>query len=163
MVASAAFERWWRGSIGCVLVAGAAAVLLAFGLMHHPARRAVSATPLSSAQLVDHPVASSGCGSRSAVRPGETVRMIVGVPPGSAAGARTRSYLLHVPVGYVRERPTPLVLAFHGAGGSALGMQRLTQLSDRSSPSSTRTDSRPRSGPGHPIRNLRFRVWMRAR
>src|SRR5438067_875168 len=30
-------------------------------------------------------------------------------------GGRDRSYLLHVPPGYDPKRPTPVVLAFHGA------------------------------------------------
>jgi poly(3-hydroxybutyrate) depolymerase len=37
--------------------------------------------------------------------------------------------LLHVPVGYNPHRLTPLVLAFHGGGGSGSGMERATGLS----------------------------------
>jgi len=41
------------------------------------------------------------------------------------AGSR-RSYLLYLPSSYVRGRPLPLVLVFHGAGGRGSGMARHT-------------------------------------
>ncbi len=40
-----------------------------------------------------------------------------------------RTYWLHVPISYVPSRQVPLVLAFHGAGGTGLGMQDLTGFS----------------------------------
>ena len=63
------------------------------------------------------------------MRPGTTARLLVAVPPASAAGHRTRSYWLHVPASYRPGRPVPLVLAFHGAGGTGSGMQAQTGLS----------------------------------
>jgi poly(3-hydroxybutyrate) depolymerase len=57
------------------------------------------------------------------------VQLTVAVPPGRAAGASHRSYWLHVPQGYSASRLTPLVLAFHGGGGTALGMERASALS----------------------------------
>lgn len=80
-------------------------------------------------RLVDRPVASSGCGRRPAVRPGATHVLSVAVPPARAAGARRRVYWLHVPAGYSPGRPAPLVLAFHGGGGSGTGMERSSGLS----------------------------------
>lgn len=41
----------------------------------------------------------------------------------------TRLYDLHVPSSYTSEKPVPLVLAFHGAGGNGKAMEQLTELS----------------------------------
>jgi polyhydroxybutyrate depolymerase len=49
-------------------------------------------------------------------------------------GEVQRTYLLHVPASYDGTQPVALVLAFHGALGTGLGMSRLTafsELSDR--------------------------------
>ena len=51
------------------------------------------------------------------------------VPPARAAGATSRRYWLHVPAGYDPRRPVPLVLGFHGAGGTGLGFEALSGLS----------------------------------
>ncbi len=62
------------------------------------------------------------------------MRVTVAVPPAQAEGLTTRVYWLHVPRGYRAGRPIPLILAFHGAGGTALGMQAgsgLSALADR--------------------------------
>ena len=101
---------------------------------HHPAgpgpqqpgARALLGAP---ARVIDAPVSSTGCQARPGVRPGTTARLLVAVPPASAAGRRTRSYWLHVPASYRPGRPVPLVLAFHGAGGTGSGMQAQTRLS----------------------------------
>lgn len=39
-----------------------------------------------------------------------------------------RSYIVHTPSGYSASRPAPVILAFHGAGGTAAGMEALTHL-----------------------------------
>ena len=83
----------------------------------------------SGVGLVDRQVASMGCGRRPGVRPGATARLTVAVAPASAAGAGHRSYWLHVPRSYSASRVMPLVLAFHGGGGTALGMERASGLS----------------------------------
>jgi poly(3-hydroxybutyrate) depolymerase len=80
-------------------------------------------------RLIDKPVASSGCGHRPSVRPGMTGLVKVAVPPSAAAGARQRELWLHVPARYDSRRPVPLLLAFHGGGGTGLGMQQDTGLS----------------------------------
>lgn len=49
-------------------------------------------------------------------------------------GGRERAYRLHVPPSYSKENAVPLVLMFHGGGGSSSGMEALTgfgALSDR--------------------------------
>ena len=43
-----------------------------------------------------------------------------------------RSYLLHLPSSYSKEKQIPLVLAFHGGGGQGKGMERLTGFSSLS-------------------------------
>jgi len=44
-------------------------------------------------------------------------------------GADTRSYILHVPASYDGSTPLPLVLVFHGGGGSATEMVHSTKMS----------------------------------
>jgi polyhydroxybutyrate depolymerase len=91
-----------------------------------PAARSLLPFP---GRLVDQPVSSSDCGHQGSVRPGTTAQLTVAVPPSSAAGARTRDYWLHVPADYTPSRRMPLVLAFHGGGGTGLGMEHSTGLS----------------------------------
>jgi len=43
-------------------------------------------------------------------------------------GDLTRTYILHLPAGADRSKPMPLVLAFHGGGGTGPGMARLTDF-----------------------------------
>ncbi|MDR3033709.1 MAG: hypothetical protein LBV78_11500, partial [Kitasatospora sp.] len=94
-----------------------------------PSGPAASSLLDAPGRLVDWPVVSSGCGHRPAVRPGTTGLLRVAIPPQAAAGVRQRIFWLHVPVHYDPGRPTPLVLAFHGGGGTGLGMQRTSGLS----------------------------------
>jgi len=83
----------------------------------------------SRGRLVDRPVQSGGCGRRPAVQPGTTALLTVAVPPATATGARRRSYLLHVPAHYAAGQPAPLILAFHGGGGTAAAIARSSGLS----------------------------------
>src|SRR5579872_1509770 len=79
--------------------------------------------------LLNHPVASAGCGRAPAIRPGTSARLTVPVPASAAGGRRTRTFLLHVPAGYKASAPTPLVLAFHGGGGTSAAMESSSGLS----------------------------------
>src|SRR5690242_7999013 len=45
-----------------------------------------------------------------------------------AVGGQTRSYLGHLPSGYDGTSAMPLLLALHGGGGQAKGMNGLTHL-----------------------------------
>ena len=94
--------------------------------LSEPAARSLLPFP---GRLVDQPVSSTGCGHPGTVRPGTTAQLTVAVPPWSADGARTRDYWLHVPADYAPGRRTPLVLAFHGGGGTGLGTEHATGLS----------------------------------
>ncbi|WP_436888725.1 alpha/beta hydrolase family esterase [Nocardiopsis dassonvillei] len=59
---------------------------------------------------------STGCGLPAPQEPGEAVRhSLVG-------GGLERGYLLHLPEGYTPGRAWPVLLAYHGRGGSAAGM-----------------------------------------
>ena len=51
--------------------------------------------------------------------PGDTTRRLV-------HDGRERSYVVHVPPGYDPAQPVPLVLVFHGGGGNAENVQRMT-------------------------------------
>ena len=45
-------------------------------------------------------------------------------------GGITRSYHIHIPLSYDGENPIPLLLVFHGAGGSGKEMKMWTELDD---------------------------------
>ncbi len=47
-------------------------------------------------------------------------------------GGRSRQYHLHVPPGYRGTSQIPMVIAYHGGGGSALGQERVMHLTDKS-------------------------------
>lgn len=79
--------------------------------------------------LLDHPVPSAGCGRTPAQRPGTSAPLTVPVPPATAEGKRTRTLLLHVPAGYRAGQPVPLVIAFHGGGGTSTAMESASGLS----------------------------------
>ena len=64
---------------------------------------------------------SMGPGSEPVTGPGDYTRTV-------RAGGRTRSYLLHVPPGWSGAARAPLVVLFHGAGGTPGGMRRMTEF-----------------------------------
>lgn len=81
----------------------------------------------------------AGCGD-------DTLATMPAITPGGTTGAATakagsyeqsldfegqkRTYLLHLPPAVSKGQPLPLVLAFHGSGGQAKGMQALTGFSN---------------------------------
>lgn len=80
--------------------------------------------------------AVSGCRTRPPVAPGGVGEIRVPVPPRIALGADHRVAFVHVPRGYRSDRPTPVVLEFHGAGPNAsaagyLRGSRLDRIADR--------------------------------
>ncbi|RJQ76741.1 poly(3-hydroxybutyrate) depolymerase [Pseudonocardiaceae bacterium YIM PH 21723] len=76
-------------------------------------------TAASAAQ----PTLPTGCGQAPPVRPGTTERFTLG------SGGTEREYLLHVPDGYQRDKPSPVILAFHGAGGTDTVLEAFSDLS----------------------------------
>ncbi len=81
----------------------------------------LSALPASAA---DHltTFASLGCFRPPPVGPGETVEQTL------RSGGQQRTYLVHVPAGYEDASPTPLILAFHGAGGTSAQIELFSNL-----------------------------------
>ncbi|MGQ4272136.1 alpha/beta hydrolase family esterase [Nocardiopsis changdeensis] len=59
---------------------------------------------------------STGCGLPAPQEPGEAVRYSL------VSGGVEREYLVHLPRGYTPGRAWPVLLAYHGRGGSAEGM-----------------------------------------
>lgn len=74
------------------------------------------------AEAPDHRAISTGCGN-SAVAPGESVTEEI------VSGGITRTYLLHVPESYAPQRPTPLVLSFHGHSRDSAYQEELSEFS----------------------------------
>lgn len=116
-VVGAAFSR-----TGLPFAIGAAQLPKATPTSSAPAVATASPNPPTSTALV--PSGSSGCGDAPSVAtPGTTVLQTL------HAGQLSRSFRLRLPRGYQRDVPTPLVLAFHGHGGSAAPFERFTRLS----------------------------------
>jgi polyhydroxybutyrate depolymerase len=132
------FQRqgWWYFAFAVL----ACAALLAGCVAATPARSStaqrtphapITATAVSggAAGLVNRPVPSTGCAQASPVAPGSSGDLSVAVAPATNEGATTRSYRVHVPVGYTSDQPTPLLLVFHGFGGTGAGMESLSGFS----------------------------------
>jgi polyhydroxybutyrate depolymerase len=106
----------------------AAGVGLAVPRGASPFALSAAATPhAQQAPRVEHratdAIRTTGCGKAPEALPGasaqETLRL----------GALTRHYRLHVPAAYEEQTLTPLVLSFHGHGGTAAQNELLTGLS----------------------------------
>ncbi|BEL12807.1 PHB depolymerase family esterase [Actinoplanes sichuanensis] len=81
----------------------------------------VAGQPASAAHrgVVDRPVPTTGCGTKA---PAATTTQTV------VSGGITRTYLLHLPSGYHRWTPTPVVLAFHGRTRTSEYQRELTRM-----------------------------------
>ncbi len=83
---------------------------------------------------VNHPVATTGCGQTSPVKPGSSSSITIPASPAVSRGNSTRTYTVHIPTSYQDTRPYAVILAFHGYTGTAAGMDRssgFTQLSEQ--------------------------------
>lgn len=78
---------------------------------------------------VNHPVATSGCGKVAPVAPGSSVNVTIAAHPAESLGYSSRTYRIHVPRNYDYTHAVGVVLAFHGYGGSAAGMEAGSGLS----------------------------------
>lgn len=74
-------------------------------------------------KLTSFPIKSMGCGKQSPIKPGTSVTQTI------FFGGITRSYLLHIPLGYRDTIGQALVLNFHGHGSSALQQEYRTGFS----------------------------------
>ena len=83
----------------------------------------------SQTTLTNRPVPSAGCGHAPSIRPGTTGQLTVTVPPATAQGQRQRVLELHVPPGYNPRIAIPLILVFHGAGGTVAGAEPSSGMS----------------------------------
>lgn len=103
------------------------------------AAEATTATPTSTPTALsprwpddgatDHPIPSTGCNLPPIAAPGKTSEESLTVNPATNLGYTTRSYWIHLPPGYEASRPTPLVLVFHGGGGTGAGAESSTGIS----------------------------------
>ncbi len=71
---------------------------------------------------INKPVPTTGCGHASPVAAGSSANQTVAVNPAVSEGFHSRLYRVHVPASYETNRPQAVILAFHGFGGSAMGM-----------------------------------------
>jgi polyhydroxybutyrate depolymerase len=96
-----------------------------------PPSQAVSLPVANSTSFpVDHPVASRGCGRPSLVTPGTSADQTFAVNPAEELGRSRRLYRVHIPSTYRSDVPIPLLLYFHGAGGTAAGGDRSSGFTD---------------------------------
>ncbi|MBA2285822.1 MAG: ferulic acid esterase [Ktedonobacteraceae bacterium] len=88
-----------------------------------PIVAATATIPLSNSGVVNRPVVTTGCGKASSIRPGSTADVAIAAHPALARGKVTRSYLVHIPAGYIGNQLQAVVLVFHGHGGDAAGAE----------------------------------------
>lgn len=81
------------------------------------------AAPAAAADVVDHPVRTTGCGRPAPVPPGVTTTRHV------VSGGLDREYTVHLPAHYDPHRAYPLVLSFHGHKRTARYQEELSGFS----------------------------------
>ncbi|HEV2459660.1 MAG TPA: PHB depolymerase family esterase [Ktedonobacterales bacterium] len=100
-----------------------AVVCLALGGCAAPAtshaQQRTTATPVPTAASYDRPTASAGCGKPTLVQPDTSADVTITADPAISNGQTTRLYRIHVPAGYEANTPMPVILVFHGYGGTA--------------------------------------------
>jgi polyhydroxybutyrate depolymerase len=112
--------------VTCVVVATAATILGTVG----PSYASTIAKP--SQRFISAAGPSPGDGGRSAER--GCLRVPSGMSVGQTvtqdltSGGRQRTYLVHLPARYQPRRPTPVVLAFHGAKGTAQDIEEYSGI-----------------------------------
>lgn len=95
---------------------------------------ATSSAGVPSGATVDRPIKTTGCGSVPPLATGTSADLTIPADPALANGATTRAYRLHLPAGYQPDKPLPLLLVFHGEGGTAAGEEQssgFSQLADQ--------------------------------
>jgi polyhydroxybutyrate depolymerase len=124
---------WAALLLGCIL-AGCAGTAGSGGIGHATGATSTPAPATATVSRVvldprDHMVVTTGCGKQSAVTPGTSSTRTIAADPAVSNGATTRTYLVHVPASYRPSTPLAVILAFHGYGGTAAGMERGSGLS----------------------------------
>jgi len=103
---------------------GALCALLIAGCSSSPSSSALpSRTSLPETAVITTPITSAGCGKPAPALPGETVYETV------FSGGLIRTYLLHIPSGYVANSSEAVVLSFHGHGSNAVQQERRSGMS----------------------------------
>ncbi len=119
--------RGGRPSSGTGLMAGSYPSHAVFGQRHVHLRDNASMKPVAAVAAV----------LALALLPGFSAARADAATDSSATidvNGVARTYLIHIPSSYNRARPTSLVLVFHGGGGAAAGMERISgmnEVSDR--------------------------------
>lgn len=124
----------WRGLAqngvcACLLAGVVLVVILNGSVQAAPVARAMSAVTVRSAALSDPTSLPSGCGREPSVRPGTTADKAIATDPAISAGDSSRTYRTHLPAAYVPGEAYAVVLVFHGYGGDAADMERVTGFS----------------------------------
>jgi polyhydroxybutyrate depolymerase len=91
-------------------------------------------SPPTGTFAIDYPVTTTGCGKIPPVAPGSSVNVTIAAHPAESLGYFSRTYRIHVPGNYNDTHALGVVLAFHGYGGSATGMEAgsgFSTLADR--------------------------------
>ncbi len=113
--------------LGSVLAFGLASsssgLPFAFSAAHVSSPSPTIRPQLGNRSVATEAIGSPGCGEAPPVPAGRTTAAALNV---NGVG---REYWLHIPHSYVPDDPTPLVLAFHGHGGTAALFERYTRLS----------------------------------
>lgn len=78
---------------------------------------------------INRPVPTTGCEKASPIPAGTSSNVTIAAQPAVSEGYRTRTYRVHIPIIYDMNAPQAVVLAFHGYGGSAGGMESSTGFS----------------------------------
>jgi polyhydroxybutyrate depolymerase len=74
----------------------------------------------SEAPSAEAAAAASGCGKAPATPAGQATTATI------TSGGRDRTYRLHLPASYQQNRPTPVVLVFHGRHGTARDIEKFS-------------------------------------
>src|SRR5690606_5348609 len=86
---------------------------------------ALLAAGAAPAEAGVRPAPSPGCGSAPPQAPGESRQHDL-----TTADGTDRSYRLHLPDDYSPDTPAPLLLAYHGRGGTGAGTEEFSKLSE---------------------------------
>lgn len=117
-------HHFTRRLLAALLLAG---ILVIGSGCQRRASSPATTTPGTSAGIVTTPIATTGCGQPPLATPGTSADFSL------SSGGYTRTYRLHVPLGYQANQMTPLLLIFHGHFGTSAQVEsdsRFSPLAD---------------------------------